>query len=104
MTNGKIHVGDCPTFRDIIKDQDGVIVDISSATIEMIFRKPDNTAVKKTASLTGDGTDGEMEYTCTTSDLDGPGQWQRQSKVQIGSDVWKTVKDRFWVYEALPEA
>jgi len=104
MTEGKIHVGDCPTWRDVIKDQDGVIVDISTATIKMVFRKPSGAAVLKTAVLTGDGTDGEMEYTALTTDLDQAGQWQRQSKVQIGTDVWRTVKDRFWVYEALPES
>jgi hypothetical protein len=104
MTDGLIHVGDCPTFRDVIKDQDGVVVDIGAATIEMIFRLPDGTASLKTAVLTGDGSDGKMEYKGDTNFLAQIGKWQRQSKVTIAADEWKAVKKTFTVHEALPES
>lgn len=103
MTTGKIFVGDSPTFRDVIKDQDGNIVDIGTATLNMIFRKPGNIAVMQDAVLTGDGSDGKMEYTATAADLDVEGVWQRQSKVVIGSETWRSVIKKFTVYAVLPE-
>jgi hypothetical protein len=104
MTTGEIRVGTTPTFRDVIKDQDGSIVDIGAATIEMVFRKPDGTASKQTAELTNDGSDGKMQYKGATSFLDTVGEWQRESKVTIGSDVFKGTRFNFRVWPALPEA
>jgi hypothetical protein len=104
MSNGEIRVGTTPTFRDRIKDQDGAIVDIGSATIEMVFRLPDGTAAKQTASLTGDGSDGEMEYKGDTDFLSISGEWQRESKVTIGADVFKATRFNFRVWPALPES
>lgn len=104
MTDGLIHVGDCPTFRDVIKDQDGVVVDVSGAsTKDMIFRLPDGTASVENTSFTGDGTDGKIEWT-PTDELDQVGKWQRQSKVIIAGKEWKAVKKNFTVHEALPES
>ena len=105
MSAGEIRVGDIGTaFQDTVKDQDGVIVDISSAsTLEMVFRKPDNTAVVKTASKVGDGTDGEMEYVTIADDLDMPREWQRQGFVAVGGGEWRTDIKKFQVYENLPE-
>jgi hypothetical protein len=107
MSNGLIHIGDCPTFRDTIKDQDGAIVDVSGAsTKQMIFRKPGNVAMVKTLSFPsgGDGTDGKVEWTATTNDLDTSGDWQREDKIVIGSGTWRTVKKKFTVYDVLPES
>lgn len=104
MTSGLIRVGTTPTFRDIIKDQDGAIVDIGTATIEMVFRKPDGTASKQTATLTTDGSDGKMHYKGDTSFLDTVGEWQRESKVAIGADVFKGTRFNFRVWPALPES
>ena len=100
----KIHVGDCPTFRFRILDQDGSVVDISTATIEMVFREPDGSPNKQTATLTGDGTDGRMEYKADTNFLDQDGEWQRQPKVTIGSDVFRSDKVNFRVWPALAES
>lgn len=103
-TYGKIYVGDHPTFRDVIKDQDGTIVDIGSATtIDMIFRKPDGSAMVKAASLTTDGSDGKMEWT-PTNELDQAQNWQRHSKVIIGGRTFRSVKVNFKVWEPLPES
>lgn len=104
MTTKRIHIGDTPTFRHVIKDQDGAIVDIGTATIEMVFRKPDGTPAVKSASLTGDGSDGKMEYKGDTSFLDDEGEWQRQPKITIGADVFRSVKLNFRVWPALPES
>ena len=83
MSIGEVHVGDIGTiFRHTVYDQDGDIVDISTADpIKIIFNKPDGTALVKTAELTGDGTDGQMEYTTITADLSVAG-------TLIFSDFW----------------
>ena len=106
MSENEIRVGDVGTiFRDTVKDQDKVIVDISSASnLDMIFRKPDGVAVVKTAVLTGDGTDGEMEYVTITDDLDQPREWQRQGLVEVGGGEWRTDIKKFMVHENLPES
>ena len=58
----------------------------------------------KTASLTTDGSDGKMEYKGDTSFLNQFGEWQRQPKITIGSDEFRSDKINFRVYAALPES
>ena len=106
MSANEIRVGDVGTrFEDTVYDQDGVVVDISTASnLDMIFRKPDDTAVVKTAVLTGDGTDGKMEYTTIADDLDQPREWQRQGLVEVGGGSWRTDIIKFRVHDNLPES
>ena len=105
MSIGEVHVGDIGTiFRHTVYDQDGDIVDISTADpIKIIFNKPDGSALVKTAELTGDGTDGQMEYTTITADLSVAGEWQNQGKVTISGSVWYTDIQRFLVFANLAE-
>lgn len=54
-------------------------IDVSGAgTLEIAFRKPDESEVIKTASLVTDGTDGLFEYVTVTDDLDQAGDWAIQ--------------------------
>ena len=105
MSANEIRVGDVgTTFEDTVKDQDGEIVDISTASnLDMIFRKPDDTPVVQTADLTGDGSDGKMEYVTVEGDLDQAGEWQRQGLVEVGGGIWRTDIKKFRVYDNLPE-
>ena len=105
MSANEIRVGDVGTvFEDAVKDQDGEIVDISTASnMDMIFRKPDNTAIVKTAVHTTDGTDGKMEYVTIADDLDQVREWQRQGLVEVGGGIWRTDIKKFRVYDNLPE-
>jgi hypothetical protein len=98
MAKPELHVGDYgTTFRLTVEDDDGA-VDISAATTrEIIFTKPDGTVATKTAALTGDGTDGQMEYVTLSADLlmSAPGLLKYQGHVVIGTGSWKTdVKSR----------
>lgn len=57
-----IKVGNRTVFRYTLNDQDGDAVDISGATSKtIIFRSPHGTLYERTATLTGDGTDGVLE-------------------------------------------
>lgn len=72
-----------------ILDEAGAVRNVSSATTkEIVFEKPDNTTVTKTATFTTNGTDGKIYYTTATNDLDLAGLWQIQARVAgTGYDI-----------------
>lgn len=75
------------SLRMLVQDEDG-LVDISSATlIQIILQKPDETSVTKTAVLVTDGTDGLMQYVTISGDLDQPGTWKIQGRVQFSPSL-----------------
>jgi hypothetical protein len=82
-----VHVDDFGTvLRTTIKDQDNVIVDVSSATtIQIILRTPKGEFVTKTASNTTDGTDGQIQYTTLDGDIDEVGTWGFQARVVLSA-------------------
>jgi hypothetical protein len=79
------HVGDDGTpFIMVCRDQNHVIIDISTATsLAIVFQKPDGTTVEKAAILTGDGTDGCFQCSTVADDLDQDGLWLAQGKVTL---------------------
>lgn len=94
-----IHLGDVGTVIELtVIDQDGAVVDISAASVlQIIFGKPDRSAVAKTAVLTNTGTDGKMHYVTVAEDLDQVGLWRAQGKVTNGSGSWKSDEVTFSV-------
>lgn len=81
------HVGDIGTIFEVtVTDRDGAAINLATATtLSIIFAKPDGTTETKTATLSGDGTDGKMRYSSVSGDLDTPGVWQLQGYVVDGS-------------------
>ena len=81
------------TIRRTIKDEDGTVVDISTASAKVFYLKsPKGKLLTKTASFTTSGTDGQMQCTTSAGDLDTPGQWTLQAKITISSQVlWSNV-------------
>lgn len=65
-------------------------MDISAATaLDMRFRKPSGTTVTKTAVLTTNGVNGQLEYVGVSEFLDEVGVWLRQPFVDLpGSPPW----------------
>lgn len=95
-TDPVIHVGNTHTFEVVFLDDAGAVLDISSATTrEIHLRKPDGTALQKTASFVTDGTDGAIEYKALTTDIDAEGNWKVQGKVVTATDTWTTRVDEF---------
>lgn len=96
MTIEQVFVGDVGTvFKATIKDN-GVVVDLSSATLkEIIFKKPDGSRLTKTALFYTDGTDGIIVYTAVAGDLDLAGMWQWQARITVtsGGPFSTEVKD-----------
>jgi hypothetical protein len=79
-----IHKADIGTiFRLTIVDTDGDAIDVSTASVKYIyFRKPDGTLVKETAAFYTDGSDGIIQYTSVSGDIDTIGDWQVQGYVE----------------------
>lgn len=65
-------------------------LDVSTATLEMHFQKPDGTTVTVAATLVGTGEDGKIQYRTVSGFLDQDGQWKRQGLVTIPPGSWKT--------------
>lgn len=87
----EIHVNDIGTrFLATIKD-DGVVVDISTASsITMIFKKPDDEVVNKVGTLLNDGQDGQVYYDTLAGDLDEAGLYKLQAKVVLTAGTYYT--------------
>jgi hypothetical protein len=88
--SAEVHVGDIGTVFEItVKDEDGVVVDISAATTkQFIFAKPGGTKVSKDASFVVNGTDGKLKYVTASGDLDESGDWQLQVYVVMPTGTW----------------
>lgn len=67
----------------------GNVVDVSGAsTKQILLQKSDGTDLTKTASFTNDGTDGQIEYTTVSGDLDTLGVLQVQAKVVLSGNTF----------------
>lgn len=100
--SAEIHVGDVGTvFRFTVQNENGEAEDISNlSTRQVIFKKPDGTKLSKTPSLTNDGTDGLMQYTIASGDIDIKGMWQVQGRVaSTNNSNWYSDIHSFKVFE-----
>ena len=91
--NQPIFAGDIGTIFELTIEEsiDGIdtVVNVSSATTrQLIFRKPDQSVLTKTASFTTDGTDGKIRYVTAPGDIDTAGQWIVQGKVVMPSGTF----------------
>ncbi len=94
----QIHLGDIGTIFEITVLQDGVALDISTATLkQFIYRKPTGAVVTKTAVFSTTGIDGKLRYTTIAADLDVIGAWQAQVYLEMPTGKWHTATARFWV-------
>lgn len=96
-----LRVGDVGTEIIVTITDDDEVVDVSTATIVFIFRKPNCDVVEKTGTKTTDGTDGKVQYTTESGFLDARGEWRFQVRITIGSDVWTSTQGGFTVEPTL---
>jgi len=83
----ELHLNDIGTVIRvrIIDEATDAALDVSDATTkQIIFKKPDNVSVTKTAVFTTDGSDGYIQYVTVADDLDVAGTWKVQGKVVSG--------------------
>ena len=84
-------------FEVTINDENGV-VDVSGATTKNIrFEKPSGTKITQAASFTNIGTDGKIEYTTVSGDLNEAGTWKIQAQISTADGDWKSNISAFEV-------
>ena len=96
-----VHVGDVGTvFKITIKDQDGVIVNISTATVKkIIFKSPWAASIIKDGVFFTDGIDGILTYTTVATDIGSNGEWKIQAMVTLPTGTWYSEIGTFSVAE-----
>jgi hypothetical protein len=98
----QIHVNDIGTIFELEVQEDAAAVDISTATAMFIYLKnPAGTTKTCTASFSGDGTDGKIQYITIADDLDTEGPWEIQGKVELPGWQGYTSIVNFTVYPNL---
>lgn len=94
----EIHVDDIGTIFRLTFLQSGSVVDLSTATTKQIwFKKPSGEILTKTASFYTDGTDGILQYTVVSGDLDEKGTYEIQGFVVITAGTFHSDVQTFQV-------
>lgn len=80
-------------------EENGAVVDISTATaLEIILTKPTGAQSTKTAALYTDGSDGILQYSTVSGDIDQVGIWGYQAKITFSpTQVYYSGKSEFTV-------
>jgi len=87
----EIHVGVTVKLKAHIVDEDGDDVDVSAATTKQILLEaPGGTDTANTATFSGDGTDGYIEFTTLITTLDEIGIWAAQAYVVTPTQTLKS--------------
>jgi hypothetical protein len=95
----QIHVGDTGTQLIVTVYDDGVIVDISTAsTIQILLKNPSGVTSTHNASLFTDGEDGVMYYASAPGDFSEPGVYKIQGKVVLSGGTYFTSISNFRVH------
>ena len=97
----EVHLNDIGTRFKVTVNDDGVPVDLSSASaLQISFRKPDDTIIDRTGSTLGDGssTSGVMYYDSVAGDLDAAGNYKLQGKVTLSAGTYYTDIHTFKVH------
>lgn len=85
-------------FRATVKDENGDAIDLSAAsTKELHFEAPSGAGKEMTAAFYTDGTDGVIQYTTVSGDLDEDGVWSVQAYIVIAAFTGHSNKHRFEV-------
>ncbi len=98
MASEKIHLNDVGTSIRVRVQEDGVNIDISTATTTLIFlKKPSGTTTQYTATFVNDGSDGLMHYISVSGDIDEVGTWRGQGFVVLPQGEFFTERQSFKV-------
>ncbi len=90
MAIDEVQVANPITIEIDFVDEDGTVIDISTASPKyVVLADPSGNAVENAGSFVTDGTDGKLEYTCST-DVDEAGAWSTQGRATIGGSEWNT--------------
>lgn len=89
-------------LKAIVLNSAGAVVPVGDATaIQFFLAKPDTTVLTRTGSLTTDGSDGYIQYTVASGELNLVGIWSVQGHVVTPSGSFRTSISQFRVDENL---
>ena len=92
----EIHVDDIGTSIEGTIKRDGVIVDISTASVKnIIITRPDSTKTTYAGVFKTDGTDGILTYITVLGDLPIPGEYQLQAELTLTTWSGKSSIGKF---------
>ena len=100
----EVHLNDIGTIFRVTIVESSVAVDVSSVTAKtLIFQKPDpTTSVTQSATFTGVGTDGQIEYKTLSGDTNRVGTWKLQAHlVFLNGDDLRSQVGQFFVHPNL---
>jgi hypothetical protein len=93
-----IQVNDIGTVFEILLTDEGIALDISSASEKVLYiKKPDGTVLTKTPTFVTDGADGKLQYAIIAEDLSLKGTYKLQAKITLPSGVWSSSVTSFKV-------
>ena len=99
MAAEEVHLNDIGTSFEITIKEDGVVVDVSGASLKEIhFKKADGETVKQTAAFKTDGVDGVIKYVSVDGDINVKGDWEIQGKVTIAGGTYSSEIGKFEVF------
>lgn len=96
MATCEIHVGDIGTVflvqvQECIDGNSIAPVDLSDATaVYLAFANHQGRTFRVPANFTTDGTDGQVQYSTVTGDLDAEGRWRLQVLVETPEGSWSS--------------
>lgn len=103
--SAEIHKYDIGTaFTITVYDENDTVVNVSGAlTKDILFTKPDNTVLTKSATLVNNGESGVMQYVTQSGDLDTVGIWKIQGHIEFNSSSYNLYTNiaSFRVYDNL---
>lgn len=96
---GEIRVGDVGTVFEFTVKEEGVVKDVSAASVKnIIFLRPDGSVLIRPLSFTTNGADGKVRYMTVAGDLSEAGDWHAQGQLTLPGGSWKTTQTPFHVH------
>jgi hypothetical protein len=96
----KVRLNDVGTiFRVRILEDTTPVILTACTDKHIILTKPDGTQVTKEADFFTDGSDGYIQYTSITGDINQTGLWNIQGFVEFVNQSWHTSIDSFLVQD-----
>lgn len=101
MPDQEVFVGDEGTTFVLEFEEDGVLLDISTATGLKVYLKSPSETKEREGVLVDGGVDGEMQYTAVDGDIDEAGDWEIQGELNIAGWRGRSSVKKFHVKDVL---
>jgi hypothetical protein len=81
-----------PSLTSILKDGDGSVIDLSSASVSFYMKLPNSTALKVSSTATIDSSsEGQVTYAWSTVDTDTAGDYVAEFEITFSGGLRQSV-------------